>query len=422
MSMQLRLIFSAIFVCITLVGCINPACSCGTGLAGQKDVWSLGAFQRTRATGEHAHGHRIRLWVYNDRLLGEVSVWNGDIEAATGEFVDGRYDNGRDAIDFTVTVFRSVEPSEQATVSFSGRRTTAGLVGRLRWHGASSLSQSDTEKVTLPYNNGEQLKSFASVADWKNSKLDRVNTFDPAARKGRAAVRTALNRRPYTRDGTLHAKRCARDPDSSILIDTLEYRDFDKDGSDEAVVRAFSCHTHTAGADVHEVYRASTKGRLEPIDFHDAGPGVKRSGPGLPLVGNLNFTFAFSGQRLCRRFSDSSGRPDPLVECYVYKADAFHLVEVTTSPVFATSFDCSGAKSDYHVTVCGNERLAALDRELDGLQRARMASAGTAERQRLAEDHESWRALGDGLPLAGFDDVIEQAYRERIATLQNQRR
>ncbi len=47
-----------------------------------------------------------------------------------------------------------------------------------------------------------------------------------------------------------------------VTIESVTYFDFDKDGIEEAIVRAYSCSTGTAGADINTVYKLLPNGTL----------------------------------------------------------------------------------------------------------------------------------------------------------------
>lgn len=56
-----------------------------------------------------------------------------------------------------------------------------------------------------------------------------------------------------------------------IYIDSVKYYDFDGDAKEEAIVRASSCFTGTAGPDINGVYKLSLSGQVIELRVNDNG-------------------------------------------------------------------------------------------------------------------------------------------------------
>jgi hypothetical protein len=135
---------------------------------------------------------------------------------------------------------------------------------------------------------------------------------------------------------------------------SVAFHDFAGDGSEQAMVAGSSCHTGTAGPDIHSVFRLRRNGQIEELKIREERTFTGRSIYD-DLVGNRNFLFKVRNGRLCEAFSDGSGRDRPLTVCYKLRGDEFVIDHIERGPVYRASFDCAKARSERARTVCGTK-------------------------------------------------------------------
>ncbi len=179
-------------------------------------------------------------------------------------------------------------------------------------------------------------------------------------------------------------------PKRPVHIDHLEFADLDGDGAEEALLVASTCMTGTAGPDIHEVYRAGPDGKPQRLPIQET-----RETAHARIAGNANYTLRAEGGLLVREYTDSSERKRPWTEYFRWEHDAFRLVRIEKAPTYPTSFDCERARTSAEITICGNPKLAALDRALaDAFEKARGRASGAA-RDALVEQQRAWVAERD---------------------------
>jgi metal-dependent amidase/aminoacylase/carboxypeptidase family protein len=118
----------------------------------------------------------------------------------------------------------------------------------------------------------------------------------------------------------------------AVRLETVEYHDFDGDGTEEIIVRGYSCFTGTAGADIHAVYRLDSSQKLVELEIDDNGGRFQGQSLYEQLVGNRNFIlYANDAGELVEEFHDRSARPDwqsPLALYFSWNGEKFILSRV----------------------------------------------------------------------------------------------
>jgi uncharacterized protein YecT (DUF1311 family) len=195
-------------------------------------------------------------------------------------------------------------------------------------------------------------------------------------------------------------------------IVSLEFADLDRDGVEEAILVAWTCMTGTAGPDIHTVVKAARDGKLLelPIEEGEQGRGA--------LAGNRNYSLHARGGELVREYTDGSGRKHPLTEFLRWDGSAFRVVRVERAPTYRASFDCTKAASDAEITVCGEEELAALDRELASAFAAARSRATGEKQKTLVAAQRAWLEDRDRQCIYKFiPECLREIYRKRLAEL-----
>jgi uncharacterized protein YecT (DUF1311 family) len=195
-------------------------------------------------------------------------------------------------------------------------------------------------------------------------------------------------------------------------VTTLEFADVDGDGEEEAILVGWDCMTGTAGPNIHSVYKAGLDG--QPVRLH-----VERRGKEPPrLAGNANYSLHARNGELVRAYTDSSGRDHPWTEVLRWNGSQFAVVRVEKPPTYRTSFDCAAASTAAEITICGDEELAALDRELGKAFAAARAKAAGEKRQALAAAQRAWLEARDrNCSYKMIPECVREAYRKRLAEL-----
>lgn len=102
----------------------------------ESELIPIGSFSNYSGDGEHAYGHRARLWKTGNILIGQFTYWYADIEGQRGEFTDGEIESKTGKIRFRVTVKRhNVHPNEYSTAIFEGSLKKGKIIGILTWQG-----------------------------------------------------------------------------------------------------------------------------------------------------------------------------------------------------------------------------------------------------------------------------------------------
>jgi len=195
-------------------------------------------------------------------------------------------------------------------------------------------------------------------------------------------------------------------------VTSLEFADIDGDGEAEAILVGWDCMTGTAGPNIHAVYKVGLDG--QPMRLH-----VERRGREPPkLAGNVNYSLYARNGELVRDYTDSSGREHPWTEVLSWNGSQFTVVRVEKPPTYQPSFDCAAASTGAEITICGDEELAALDRELAKAFAAARAKASGEERQALAAAQRAWLEERDrDCSYTMIPECVREAYRNRLAEL-----
>lgn len=203
-------------------------------------------------------------------------------------------------------------------------------------------------------------------------------------------------------------------PAAEVQIQTLVHHDFTGDGVPETIVVASSCATGTAGPNVHAVLTRVEGGGLEELALPRLDPGTFDV-----LVGTRNHGLAVEGELLVQTFTDTSGRPAPLVVRYRFGGGAFAVDSVTRSRTYPTSYDCSVAATELERGVCLVEPLAALDVALARAFGAARMKAAPSQRAAVKDAQRRWLAERDArcAGSSGWVECLGAAYRERLAEL-----
>jgi len=128
---------------------------------------------------DEIHGHRINLWRTGDKLVGELTYWDFNVEGQRGDFKDGSIDPKTMKMQFQVTVERGdVAPKEYYTALFNGRLRGAFLEGSLKWIGEAAIGRGEhgVEKLKLPKDKKVKLLPVRTTKDWEEAPLDRDET------------------------------------------------------------------------------------------------------------------------------------------------------------------------------------------------------------------------------------------------------
>jgi uncharacterized protein YecT (DUF1311 family) len=98
---------------------------------------------------------------------------------------------------------------------------------------------------------------------------------------------------------------------------------------------------------------------------------------------------------------------------------AFAIIAASTAGA-QPSFDCARAAAAIEKAICGNEAVAALDRELARSYETLLAKLDGAARHHLVEDQQRWLQANARACIARFGDIdlcLEDRYGRRIAFL-----
>jgi hypothetical protein len=135
-------------------------------------VLPLGIFSAIKATADHTYGHEVRLWRAGDRVVGQMTYWDANLEGQRGRFDDGAFNPQTGEVNFNVTMTRrDVQPNIRLKASFRGYLGRGGLWGRLTWEGegAQTRNTAGVEKLNLLLEKGGRLKIFRDIEAWRNT-------------------------------------------------------------------------------------------------------------------------------------------------------------------------------------------------------------------------------------------------------------
>jgi uncharacterized protein YecT (DUF1311 family) len=174
---------------------------------------------------------------------------------------------------------------------------------------------------------------------------------------------------------------CALD----AYIDTPNYVDLTGDGKPEAIVVAWTCNTGNAGPDIHDVYTLSADGKIVELQIGDD----RRENAGR-LFGNRNSDLQVEDGKLVQRWSDTSGRKDPLVVRYRWDGSMFRPQTIQAARPFKPSYDCSRATVETEAAICYVESLAQLDVRLSQVYGQALKATSPKQRPLLQDEQRAW--------------------------------
>jgi len=202
-----------------------------------------------------------------------------------------------------------------------------------------------------------------------------------------------------------------------IHIVKLDEVDLTHDGRQQAIVVAMSCNTGTAGPDVQSVLSRGSDGKLIELDV----PTVDRKVQDETLFGPGSADLDAQDDLLVMRYTDSTGRENPLVIKYKWNGKGFEIVAIEKSRPFPTSYDCVKADKDTDRAICYVKSLADLDLQLDALYKKVISTLLLPKKNALRAEQRKWlRVRNAECPVSDkqFVDCLEGHYQRRIAELQ----
>ncbi len=202
--------------------------------------------------------------------------------------------------------------------------------------------------------------------------------------------------------------------DSPLYFYKLDYFDFKKDGSKQAIVVASTCMTGTAGPDIHSVFARDSDGELEELKIPDADPKTYDN-----LFGNRNYDLSVENGLLVAAFGDDSDRDTPLIINYKWNGKEFAIASIQKTGVFPTSYDCAKATGEVERAICHVDSLAALDIELSDLYKLLLAKLAAPGRETLRQEQRQWLVTRDKrcAPYKFWVGCLTDFYQNRIAEL-----
>jgi uncharacterized protein YecT (DUF1311 family) len=212
---------------------------------------------------------------------------------------------------------------------------------------------------------------------------------------------------------------CAGRTDTDYCPDGLSisvsYVETAKNASELAIVNGSSCFTGTAGPDIHAIYAMLENGQVKKIEL----PQVKK--PKGAVFGNVNYDLVWEDGRLAEKYSDSSGRENPLIIRYQWKEGRFHCTSVEAAPMYKTSYDCTKAKEEHEQAICYVPELAKLDVRLDAAYKKRLAKLSASEKNELIAAQRQWITARNKkcTIYKGWVACLQGEYTKRIATLES---
>ena len=199
----------------------------------------------------------------------------------------------------------------------------------------------------------------------------------------------------------------------NIHIDHLEYFDFKRNGTLQAVVVASTCMTGTAGPDVHAVFTRDPHGKI--VELPVPSPPARR----IPVFGNSNYGLSVENGKLVARWIDASEREAPAVAWYRWKENKFEFDRMEIQGPFPTSYDCAKATTEMDRAICYSPSLAALDVQLGEAYRKHREQLPAEEIPALQAQQREWlaRRQKECSIYKWWVDCLTGLYNERIAEL-----
>ena len=180
--------------------------------------------------------------------------------------------------------------------------------------------------------------------------------------------------------GSTNADYC---PDGLSL--SVSYLETPENAPQLAVINGSSCFTGTAGPDIHDIYTMLENGQIQKIDL----PKVDEKSTG-KLFGNQNYDVAWEDGQLIVKYTDTSGRENPLVVLYQWQNGQFHIATVKAAPMYKTSYDCWKAKEEHEQAICYVAELAALDVKMGALYQKLLSAVSGEQKNKLIIEQRKW--------------------------------
>ncbi len=202
-----------------------------------------------------------------------------------------------------------------------------------------------------------------------------------------------------------------------IHIIKLDAVDFTHDGRSQAIVVAMSCNTGTAGPDVQSVLSRGTDGKLIELNVPTVDTKILEAN----LFGPGSADLDAQDDLLVLRYTDSTGRENPLVVKYKWSGKHFEVSAMEESKAFPTSYDCAKADENTDRAICHVKSLADLDLQLGMLYKNLSSNLDVSSKAVLRARQRKWVAARNAAcPVNNkwFVDCLESRYRERMTDLE----
>jgi len=212
-----------------------------------------------------------------------------------------------------------------------------------------------------------------------------------------------------------------------IEIIGMAYMDITPNISNDLLLKARTCFAKDyadilAAYTVDVISSKNSDGVIKEITFYDNytihGPEYHLDSNIIGRITDWGFYHDKESNRLCKQYSDQSGRPNPISQCFTFDGNRYNLTHFRLAKVYETSFTCDLISTPRERTVCGNEHLAKADIELnktykellDGLDK----KGKQTSKEKIIKDQKEWLARIDSMPVVdNFDKVIFDEYRKR---------
>jgi hypothetical protein len=159
--MVFKTIFFRLFLfLIFFIGFIN------LGYAG--DIEPFGVYDSTRGNGDHTYGYQVFLWKDNNKLIGEMIYWYGDIEGVRENISLSKFNQKTKSIQFSALFKRRSIKPKPVIIKFDGFLRGNDLVGMMEIDDRE-IKKKTKESVFLKKNNSYYLKTFKNQTQWKKS-------------------------------------------------------------------------------------------------------------------------------------------------------------------------------------------------------------------------------------------------------------
>ena len=202
-----------------------------------------------------------------------------------------------------------------------------------------------------------------------------------------------------------------------IHIIKLEAVEFTHDGRSQAIVVAMSCITGTAGPDVQTVLSRGANGTLIELNMSTVDTKILEAN----LFGPGSADLYAQGDLLVLKYTDSTGRENPLLVKYKWSGKQFEIAAVEKSKPFPTSYDCAKADENIERAICHVKSLADLDLQLGMLYKKLLGNLDPGGKTALRAEQRKWLAARNAAcPVSDkwFVDCLESRYRKRMTELQ----